>query len=581
MIAKLLTEKTVRRIAGATYFNRGEEYFHAGCVHALKDRNGRVTASVQGNYDYDVALWDDGGTLEFSCTCPLHEGDGDFCKHCVATALAWLRRPAGKSKSAKTGVTEAEVRHYLLNQKKEVLADLLLDWAHDDERLWNRLELHAAEAGGKTVNIDTYRELIDRAMRVRGYVDYRAAYGFVHGMRPAIDALDALLTPRQAAALMELCEYAIAAAGRALEHMDDSDGHMSGVFDRLRDLHLGACVMAKPDPEALAQRLFNLETADEWDVFYGAARTYARALGKRGLARYRALAETEWNKIKPLTPAHPQSGHDQKRSHITGIMQTLAELSGDVEAQVDIIKPDLSHSYAYLRIAQLYSDAKQRDRALDWAERGLKAFADRPDDRLEDFVAAEYRRRKRHDEAVALTWKQFDRNSCLSAYEKLKSFAQSARQWPVWRERALETIRREAETQRAKYAATRWPGVADHSLLVEIHLSEKDADAAWREANNGGCTRDLWLTLAQRREADQPQDALAVYRRLIEPIVNEKNNTSYQRAAELLRKVRTLMNKSGQGAEFAQYLATLRATHKPKRNFIALLDGISNIATAR
>lgn len=575
MISKLLTEKTIRRIAGVTYFARGEEYLRSGCVRNLKERNGRITATVDGSYDYDVALWDEGGTLEYSCTCPLHDGDGAFCKHCVATALAWLNQPGEKPrKGAAKHVTEDDVRAWLMKEKRETLAEWLLQCAREDPQLWRQMELRAAGAGNKSVDIDAdaYRRLIDRAMRSRDFVDYRHAYDYTRGMHDAINALEKLL-PRQAAVLVELCEHALLEAERAIENMDDSDGHMSGMFARLQELHLQACMNSKPNPEALAERLFQWELGGSWDTFHGAARTHAKVLGKRGLARYRELARAEWDKVKPRVPGDESTGHDARRFHITQIMETLAELDGDVEAQAEIIRRDLSHPYAFLRIAQLYRDAHKGDLALDWAERGLTAFASKPDARLEDFIAEDYRRRNRHDEAMALVWTQFRRSHSLTAYQKLKSFADTAQRWPHWRTQALLEIRSNLEQQRVKLQATRWPYARpDHSLLVDILLWEGDPESAWQEAKAGGCLRDRWLTLAEHREASHPDDAIGVYRQLIDPIVNEKNNAAYEHAATLVRKVRALMSKTDRGDEFTQYLATLRAAHKPKRNFIALLD---------
>ena len=85
---------------------------------------------------------------------------------------------------------------------------------------------------------------------------------------------------------------------------------MGDILQRLQDLHLAACRKVKPDPEELAARLFDRELNGQWDVFYGAAATYASILGERGLAVYRRLAEEEWKKIKPLGPSK-----EERRAH--------------------------------------------------------------------------------------------------------------------------------------------------------------------------------------------------------------------------------------------------------------------------
>ncbi|MBA3565122.1 MAG: hypothetical protein H0W33_14180 [Gammaproteobacteria bacterium] len=109
---------------------------------------------------------------------------------------------------------------------------------------------------------------------------------------------------------------------------------------------------------------------------------------------------------------------------------------------------------------------------------------------------------------------------------------------------------------------------------MEIFLWEKNSEAAWQEAQRGGCTDRLWFTLASLRENDHPRDAIAVYRRLIGPIVQRTNNDAYAEAAKLLRRIERLQEKLGEQAEFREYLAQVRTEYKPKRNFIKLLEKI-------
>ncbi|HEY2934421.1 MAG TPA: hypothetical protein VGK99_22005 [Acidobacteriota bacterium] len=69
--------------------------------------------------------------------------------------------------------------------------------------------------------------------------------------------------------------------------------------------------------------------------------------------------------------------------------------------------------------------------ALDWAEQGLKAFSQRADPRLRQFVAEEYHRRKRPDETMALIWAEFMDSTHLERYQNLKSHADRIGQWSV------------------------------------------------------------------------------------------------------------------------------------------------------
>src|SRR3972149_6176455 len=572
-----LDTNTLRRLAGPRSFERGESYFEDGRVGSLVEDKGKITAFVHGSSKYRVKLWNEDGNLEYECSCPVGQ-DGDFCKHCVAVGLTWLAGNEIKetnTPSSGSKVTFKDIRSFLLTQDKEVLTEMILDQAAEDVRLRNKLLLQAAGSKKEGTNLTAYRQAIDNAVNPDGYVSYYEMYDYSQGIDEVVSSISELLKRGKADVVIELCEYALRKVEKALNHVDDSDGHMGGILERLQELHLSACKKAKPDQEALAKRLFDWEISGEWDTFYGAVKTYSEVLGKKGLDIYRQLAEEEWKKIKPLGPADKDSDRYGRRFRVTHIMEDLAKQSGDIEALVAIKSRDLSNSYAFLNIAEAYKESGNREMALDWAERGLKAFPQKPDSRLMDFVAEEYHRQNPHDEAMKLIWRQFEASHSFHTYDKLKTHADKTRDWPVWREKALKAIREDLK-RNMKVGKSPWMRGHNHSLLVEIFLFDKDADAAWKEANDGGCSDSLWLRLAEAREKHHPNDAIAAYQRMVNPIVDRKNNGAYEEATKLILKIKALMARTSEETKFASYLNSIKAAHKPKRNFMKLMERIKS-----
>ena len=312
-----------------------------------------------------------------------------------------------------------------------------------------------------------------------------------------------------------------------------------------------------------------------WDTFSGAAEGYADVLGEKGLAVHRQLAQAQWEKLPPLAPGDDRHSYEHGRYRLTSIMESLARPSGDIEQLVATMSKDLSSSYTFLQIAEVHKQAGRRDKALEWAHRGLRELPKQPDERLEDFIADGYHRLRRHDEAMAMIWGQFERRRDLHTYMHLKEHADRAKQWPAWRQKALELVQKQTgDAMRRPRQQDRWSydRPPDHSLLVEIHLWEKNARSAWQEAQVGGCSNHLWMELAKRRQKDHPADALAIYRRHIDPMVSRTNNEAYREAFDLLHTIKVLMARLDQHDQFAAYLADLRKTYKPKRNFMAMLD---------
>ena len=65
------------------YYDGVEAHGYAGDLKTatLKDGAGTVL--------YAVSIWVKGDGLGYTCSCPAGS-EGDFCKHCVAVAVAWL-----------------------------------------------------------------------------------------------------------------------------------------------------------------------------------------------------------------------------------------------------------------------------------------------------------------------------------------------------------------------------------------------------------------------------------------------------------------------------------------------------------
>jgi tetratricopeptide (TPR) repeat protein len=408
-----LLKKMLKRMERTAYYARGEVYFNEGRVARLDGDDEEITARVRGSYGYSVRLWEENGELLYDCTCPVGE-DGEFCKHCVAVGLAWFAENGTKT-GKQTGPRKKrrnamdEIRDYLATLEPAAMLELALDACKRDARMRERLLLKAAERGDFNAAIRTWKASLDRATAIRDFVDWREMPSFAAGINEALDVLDGWLADGRAEPVVEMAEYAAAAVEGVIGGCDDSNGELGEILHRIGELHLAACKGARPDPEALAGRLFNYEMTGEWDTFADASTRYSTVLGKRGLAAYRRLAEAQWAKVPPL-----QAGADKgqswrgDRDRITRVMETLARQSGDVDAMAAVMSRDLSSEWGFLRIAQVYREANQRDLALKWAERGLAAFPRNTDARLRDFLIEEYLRRRRGGEALALVWAQFE-----------------------------------------------------------------------------------------------------------------------------------------------------------------------------
>jgi uncharacterized Zn finger protein len=583
--------EALRAYAWGRSFERGTAYAADGRVKRLTVTDREASATVRGSRAYRVRLWIEDGQPAFSCTCPVAD-DGLFCKHCVAVGLAASEaaacaagdasgaidddRASGSIAAGARRTSAVDVRAYLQGLDKERLIDLLIEQADNDELLHGRLELQAAGAQGKGDGIDAFRSAIRDVIRPGDFIDYRSMYDYSRGVNDLIDSLTELLARGLAAEAIDLCELALTNLEDAMGSVDDSDGYMGTIRNRLCGLHREACLQARPDPVVLAERLFEWELHSEWDTFFDAAQTYADVLGDEGLAVYRRLAEEVWAGMRALAPGERED-YSTRRFRISHIMESLAQRSADVDALIAVKARDLSHPYNFVQIAEIFREADRHDDALAWAERGLAAYPDCLDVRLLEVLAEEYERCHREQDAVALMLSLLERRPVLDSYQRLKTHAKRAGRWKELRPAALDRLR--GPTGSATPTPGRASGLqiypgwwAGRSELVRALLWERDVDAAWEEARAGGCSGPLWMELAGARAKKHPEDALPIYQKEVERLIGQKDRRSYEAAIALLGRISELLQRLGKGDEFTAQVAAVRAAHKQKRSLVKLLD---------
>jgi hypothetical protein len=259
------------------------------------------------------------------------------------------------------------------------------------------------------------------------------------------------------------------------------------------------------------------------------------------------------------------------RSRITAIMESLARKSGNVEELVAVLERDLSYASQYLRIAGIYREARLREKALAWAERGMNASPGYDGARLREFVAEEYLHNDRHADALRIVWVEFRGNPSLEGYKKLEKYALAADDWEDWRDQALAHVRktlkngeRSSGNAAAPTHSRRYPR-QDRSLLVEIFLYENKHEDAWMEAKGGGCHEGQWLRLAALREKQHPEDAQAIYLRLGEQTIIRASG-NYDEGVALLERAAAAARAREKSGEFEVELDLLLKKYKAKRN---------------
>ena len=514
--------------AGDGAFARGALYEREDRVKVVTNDPGRVEAIVHGTEPYALALWVEHDRPGWFCACPAAL-DGSLCKHLVAAALAVTGGPAGQiTDSSELGPPPAPVRP---SQPLDA----------EDVRAWGKQVTRAFAAGGR-------------------FIDYRHAPAWAAGVHDMLDEVQRLLDGGHAQAVLKLAEQAHKRAETALGRIDDSAGWLSDISGRIADLHRTAARRARPKPRPFAKRLFDLETkTDTLDTFHRAAATYADILGRDGLDRYRQLAEAAWASVD----------HGDRYGAVFRVRQArigVAIGARDPNELIDVKTGDLHSPHDHLEIVQLLAQLGRTDEAIDWARRGLTEFADRwhQTPKLRDTLAELLEARGGRSEVEDLYWDAYTTRPTLTGYVQ---YVEHADDPDTARTRAIEHLRAKVAKP---FGDGRFTYPADE--LIQILDHDGRDDEAWQAMVEHGCHHELAMRLAKKREAAHPLDAITVYDRDVEQLIERKNKTAYRSAVRQLRHIHTLATLAGQPDVFTDILRRVRTEHRLKRTLMGLLD---------
>jgi uncharacterized Zn finger protein len=548
----------LRELAGEKVFARGEAYHSEGQVQILSLEAARTLAQVAGTEDYRTVVTGHGREIGGECSCRAFV-DWGFCKHMVATALA--ANAAGSDLDG--GGALSRIREHLKGKSIDSLVKIIVDLAEWDAALFHKLDMASTAmlADDKTLE-SRLRRAIDGATRSQGGIDYEETSAWAAAVDSVLDTIAEIASAGRGGIALKLAERAIERIERALGEIDDSDGDCGTVLQRARDVHVAAIRMVKPDAVRLARDLFERETQGEYGTFDGAARLYADVLGEEGLAEYRRLAFTSWEKLPSRAgnrarQEEKEEGIDGDYDRLKDILDGFAERDGDLDARIALRSKDLSSSWHYLELAEFCRTHGRGEDALRWAEEGLWVFEDgRPDQRLVSLAAELLVEGGRTEDAEAHLGRAFEKAPSQEIYARLRALGGEAA-----RDRAVTFL----EARLVDQAPARWLYSAD--LLVSILEEEKMFDAAWTAALKYGASLRVKEALAEASAATHPREALEVYAERVGELIGNGSNQAYVEAVALIARMATLRS----AAEHAAYLAEIKMRFGRKRNFMKLL----------
>ena len=164
---------------------------------------------------------------------------------------------------------------------------------------------------------------------------------------------------------------------------------------------------------------------------------------------------------------------------------------------------------------------------------------------------------------LGLRRSQHERMPSLSTYNRLRRSAEAVDAWAIERDAARAVLRER-----------------DPRSFVEALLGDGEAQLAWDTAHTAEqelLGNDLWLRLAESRQAAHPADAVAVYQRVADRTLEQTDRRAYAAAVRILKHARDAAKAAHDLESFSRYIATLREQQCRRPTMIAMLDSFRDM----
>lgn len=564
----LLSDSSLIRLAGDAAFGRGAAYYQQGMVVSWNKKGSTITAKVDGSELYHVALKLNQRGLEGGCNCPASEGI-DFCKHCVAAALAYRAEQANQARLAE-GDSEDRIRAYLEQMDKPALVEALLSLIEHDPALHQQWSLRADAALG-VLDHKALRKRITAAFPInRGLFRYNQVHSYFNKAGVVIEQLTEQAPQLSADQCLALVDYALSRMSKALETIDDSGGFRFGCEQMLHQLHIQTVQRLEWPADKLAVYLYEKAFNGNEDLYPVIPDAYIDVLSNASLVAYHAHLQQAWDALPNLT-ATSEWEERYRAIRLRDPLLKRADAAGDLTAILALYQKTISDEKDCLQAAEWcikYAAWDYVETWLDYAAKGESTHHPHWQHERKRLEICLLLHRGETEAAAELQWAIYQQTQRLDDYRRLVALMEEHALAIDYRQRAhgwlLDHI-----THPPKGKHFSWPQIAINNLL-EIYLLEERLNDAQTLCAEHQVSPNLLYQLAKALAS--PDDSLPLYLRLVDMHVEQTNKQGYRTAIALLKELKASLKTPSQYTAFTQNLTRLRREFKAKRNFIKGLN---------
>lgn len=452
------------------------------------------------------------------------------------------------------------------------LAGILLELAGEQPAIKRRLRLElAGEEGGEIIAAEITKRLT--ALRsARSFIDWQRRPEFVRDL----DLTRLMITDRVGGTrpdlALDLMWRFMDLAEPVLNRVDDSNGSVGEVF-RTACRDLGAlAVKAKPDPQALAERVAAAVVTNGYGEFDGLVPAIFGALGKAGVTALRERL------VASLPKRSAKDRYDTKAWAVQRALRDIADGERDVDAYMATVHADerkrpamaaaigqrlLAAGRATEALAALEAGAPKRQARRSPVDDELYLLgSEGPDAKWEGVYIEALEATGQAEQAQRLRWSAFEERLSVS---RLRAYVKALPDFDdvLATERAMEHALRFRSLSTALAFFHEWPEPRYAARLVLERHAEVDGNMYY-----------LLDPVARWLEGASALAATVLRRAMIEDTLGGAKAKRYKHAARHFAECASLAPLIADYGRFETHDAfstRLRATHGRKTGFWALL----------
>lgn len=532
----------------------------------------------------------------------IDEGDGDGS------------RGPRKSKTRKrTKETSAsDIRRHLTSKSPDDLVNLLMRVHDRDPDFRRALVEECALAGGR------FDELLSEARREMRSLTAEEAWqnpwtgdGHLPDYSGLEKRLRTLLEHGHADAIVELGEELLQRGTEQVELSRD-EGEICCAIGECMQVVCEALLQSSRGDEAKIIFAIDLLFADEYGICDGFASVCDRRWKK---ATWSAVADRLRERLGDRETA--PGGRDEwslnyRRGRLSDWVITALDNAGRVDEATEFCVDEGRASDHYTRAVRRLLKVGEEERAAEMATEGLDAVS--PQHRgivreLQDLLSEIAVKNKNWLLPASVAADRFFSQPSVSGYRDLLEAAKKTEHAETIQKGALAFLESGKRPDlrgkgKSKRAVSSWPlpapprssQVTDEGrparsgpyfdILIELAIDERRPDDVllWfdRRKAAGSSTFHRWLgqprrddaRVAKGVEAAHPQRAIEIYLRLAQGVAAETKPKLYPEAGAHLKRVKSLLRKSGRGGDWSTIIGEFRSANHRKRRLMEVLDGI-------